>query len=60
MREEPLYSLCVHFDDLTDDGARMLANWIVNAPETVHMTYCMSKIQQDDPEEVTGDAAEGV
>ena len=57
MSDEPLYELTVHFEHLTDDGVRRLAEWIISSPETVHMTYWMSKQDQEEeePEEVSGD-----
>ena len=52
---EPLYSLSVHFDDLTDEGARDMIIWLATSPETAHLTYWISKTEQDEPEEVSGD-----
>lgn len=54
---EPLYSLTVHFNNLTEDGVEMLINWINNASETTHLTYWINKADQDEEEleEVTGD-----
>lgn len=51
MNNEPLYDLTVNFKNLTDYGARILADWIINAPETVHMTYWISKEEHEDDDE---------
>lgn len=52
---EPLYDLTVNFKNLTDEGARGLALWIVSSPETAHMIYWMSKAEAEDEPEVSGD-----
>lgn len=52
---EPLYDLTVNFKNLTDEGARDLALWIVSSPETAHMIYWMSKAEAEDEPEVSGD-----
>lgn len=44
---EPLYDLTVNFKNLTDEGARGLALWIVSSPETAHMIYWMSKAEPE-------------
>ncbi len=53
---EPLYSLSVRFDGLTDEGAREMIIWVATSPETAHLTYWISKTEQDESQEVTGDA----
>lgn len=45
---EPMYELTVNFKELTDDGVRMLQEWIISSPETAHMVYWMSKAEQED------------
>ena len=45
---EPLYELTANFKDLTDDGVRMLQEWIISSPETAHMVYWISKAEQED------------
>lgn len=45
---EPLYELTVNFKDLTDEGVRDLALWVISSPETTHMVYWMSKAEQED------------
>lgn len=53
---EPLYELTVSFKGLTDDFVRVLQEWIISSPETTHMVYWMSKEEQEDAPEVSGDA----
>ena len=45
---KPLYDLTVNFKNLTDEGARGLALWILSSPETAHMIYWMSKAEAED------------
>lgn len=52
---EPLYELTVNFKDLTDEGARFLTKWVISSPETEHMVYWISKAEQEDEPEVSGD-----
>lgn len=51
---EPVYELTVNFKGLTDEGVRMLQEWIISSSETAHMVYWMSKAEQEDEPEVSG------